>query len=104
MGVLNDVISAALRNHNVPQVVSTGTSSLAEALHSLLEPQSTADTTPNRTHAQPGAFRNYSSDFNLAVSAKLSSHGSALAPISLSNRNNLAKPTRIQPPDEDQNT
>jgi uncharacterized protein YidB (DUF937 family) len=58
MSILNDVIGAALRDHNVPQIGSTGTSPLAEALRSLLAPRSTeAGATPDNTHVEPDALQ-----------------------------------------------
>ena len=58
MSLLNDVIGAALRDHNVPQIGSTGTSPLAEALRSLLAPRSTEAGTPaDATHVEPAALQ-----------------------------------------------
>ena len=58
MSVLNDVIGAALREHNVAQVGSAGTSPLVDALRSLLAPRSTAaGATPDETQAEPDALR-----------------------------------------------
>jgi uncharacterized protein YidB (DUF937 family) len=57
MSLLNDVIGAALREHNIPQVGSGGTSPLVDALRSLLAPRSTAaGATPEETHAEPDAL------------------------------------------------
>jgi uncharacterized protein YidB (DUF937 family) len=58
MSLLNDVISAALRDHNVPQVGATGTAPLAEALRSLLAPRSTdAGAAGDNTHVEPDALQ-----------------------------------------------
>jgi uncharacterized protein YidB (DUF937 family) len=58
MSVLNDVISAALRDHNVPQVGAAGTSPLSEALRSLLAPRSTEAGTPaDDTHLESDALQ-----------------------------------------------
>jgi uncharacterized protein YidB (DUF937 family) len=58
MSLLNDVINAALRKHNVPQVGSTGSDSLVDVLRSLLAPQSTeAGTSPHETQAEPDALQ-----------------------------------------------
>ena len=39
MTFLNDAINAALREHNVPQVGTSGSSSLADAVRSLFAPK-----------------------------------------------------------------
>lgn len=58
MSFLNDVISAALREHNVPQVGSTGPTQLVDALRSLLAPKSTNTGTPaDETHVEPDALQ-----------------------------------------------
>jgi uncharacterized protein YidB (DUF937 family) len=58
MSVLNDVVSAALRDHNVSQMGSTGTSPLAAALRSLLAPRSVeAGRAPDDTHVEPDALQ-----------------------------------------------
>src|SRR5436189_3298917 len=58
MRLLNDAIGAALREHNVPQVGSAGTSPLVDALRSLLAPRSSAaGMALDDTHAEPDALR-----------------------------------------------
>jgi uncharacterized protein YidB (DUF937 family) len=58
MSLLNDAIGAALREHNVPQVGSAGTSPLVDALRSLLAPRSSAaGMALDDTHAEPDALR-----------------------------------------------
>jgi uncharacterized protein YidB (DUF937 family) len=58
MSLLNDVIGAALREHNVPPMGASGTSPLVDALRSLLAPRSTAaGAPPDETHAEPDALR-----------------------------------------------
>jgi uncharacterized protein YidB (DUF937 family) len=64
MSFLNDAIDAALRQHNVQQVGATGSSSLADALRSLLAPKS-ADSglAADATHAEPDALHELFSQF-----------------------------------------
>jgi uncharacterized protein YidB (DUF937 family) len=58
MSFLNDVIAAALRDQNVPQLGSTGTTPLADALRSLLAPRSTEAGLPaDATHLEPDALQ-----------------------------------------------
>ena len=58
MSLFNDAIGAALREHNVPQVGSAGTSPLVDALRSLLAPRSSAaGMALDDTHAEPDALR-----------------------------------------------
>ena len=58
MGILSDAISAALREHNVPQVGNTGTSPLAQVLRTLLAPRSTeVGAPPDQVQAEPDALR-----------------------------------------------
>jgi uncharacterized protein YidB (DUF937 family) len=58
MSLLNDAIGAALRDHNISQVGSAGTSPLAEALRSLLAPRSTeAGALPDATQVEPDALQ-----------------------------------------------
>ena len=58
MSLLNDAIGAALREHNVPQVGSAGTSPLVDALRSVLAPRSSAaGMALVDTHAVPDALR-----------------------------------------------
>lgn len=58
MSFLNDVINTALRDRNVSQVGSSGTSRLEDALRSLLAPRSTrAGTPPDQTPAEPDALQ-----------------------------------------------
>jgi uncharacterized protein YidB (DUF937 family) len=64
MSFLNDVIDAALRQHNVQQVGATGSSSLADALRSLLAPKSAgARLSPDATHTEPDALHELFSQF-----------------------------------------
>jgi hypothetical protein len=48
-------MGAALREHNLSQVGSAGTSPLADVLRSLLAPR-TADAAPDQAHVEPDAF------------------------------------------------
>jgi uncharacterized protein YidB (DUF937 family) len=58
MTLLNDVINAALRNYNVPQVGASGSSRLEDALRSLLAPKSTDAGAPaDETHVEPDALQ-----------------------------------------------
>jgi len=58
MSLLNDVINAALREHNVPQVGSTGTTQIIDALRSLLAPTSTSTgKPPDATHVESDALQ-----------------------------------------------
>jgi uncharacterized protein YidB (DUF937 family) len=58
MSFINDVIGAALRDHNIPQLGSTGTSPLADMLRSLLAPRSTEGGMPaDATHLEPDALQ-----------------------------------------------
>jgi uncharacterized protein YidB (DUF937 family) len=57
MSLLNDVIGAALREHNAPQAGS-GENPLVDVLRLLLAPKGTAaGATPQDTHAEPDALR-----------------------------------------------
>jgi uncharacterized protein YidB (DUF937 family) len=57
MSFLNDAINAALHDHNVPQLGAAGSSSLADALRSLLAPKATnAGLPPDDTHLEPDAL------------------------------------------------
>jgi uncharacterized protein YidB (DUF937 family) len=58
VSLLNDVIGAALREHNVSQVGSAGTERLIDAIQSLLAPKSTDAGTPtDKTHVEPDALQ-----------------------------------------------
>jgi uncharacterized protein YidB (DUF937 family) len=58
MSFLNDAINAALRNHNVPQVGTSGSSSVADALRSLLAPKAhQAGLSAEDTHVEPDALQ-----------------------------------------------
>jgi uncharacterized protein YidB (DUF937 family) len=58
MSFLNDMIQSALRDHNVPQLGSTGTSPLADTLRSLLSPKTVeAGAAPDDTHLEPAALQ-----------------------------------------------
>jgi uncharacterized protein YidB (DUF937 family) len=72
MSLLNDVIGAAVREHNVPQLGSTGTSPLVDALRSLLAPRSTAaGMAPDETHVEPDALQQLLSRFQQSGYAEL---------------------------------
>ena len=54
MSFLNDVINTALREDNVPQMGSSGTARLIDAVRSLLAPRSTQSTSPaDEAHIEP---------------------------------------------------
>ena len=58
MTFLNDAINAALREHNVPQVGTSGSSSLADAVRSLLAPKAhQAGLSAEDTHAETDAIQ-----------------------------------------------
>jgi len=58
MSVLNDVINAALREHNVQQVGSTGASPLVDVLRTLLAPRSVdRGASPDESHIEPDALQ-----------------------------------------------
>jgi len=58
MSLLNEAINAALREHNVRQVGMAGSSSLADALRSLLAPKAVqAGLSPDDTHVEPDALQ-----------------------------------------------
>lgn len=58
MSFLNDVINAALRDSNVPQVGASGTLGLEDALRSLLAPKSSnAGVAADQTHVEPDALQ-----------------------------------------------
>jgi len=58
MSFLNDAINAALRDHNVPQVGTSGSSSVADALRSLLAPKARqAGLSAEDTHVEPDALQ-----------------------------------------------
>jgi uncharacterized protein YidB (DUF937 family) len=58
MSLLNEAINAALREHNVPQVGMAGSSSVADALRSLLAPKAAqAGLAPDDTHVEPDALQ-----------------------------------------------
>jgi uncharacterized protein YidB (DUF937 family) len=58
MSLLNEAINAALRQRDVPQVGTAGSSSVADALRSLLAPKAAqAGLAPNDTHVEPDALQ-----------------------------------------------
>jgi uncharacterized protein YidB (DUF937 family) len=58
MSLLNEAINAALREHNVPQVGMAGSSSVVDALRSLLAPKAAqAGLAPDDTHVEPDALQ-----------------------------------------------
>ena len=64
MSILNDVINAALRNHDISQVGGAGSARLVDALRSLLAPKSSdAGTPPDQAHLEPDALKQLFSRF-----------------------------------------
>ena len=58
MSLLNEAINAALREHDVPQVGVAGSTSIANALRSLLAPKAAqAGLAPDDTHVEPDALQ-----------------------------------------------
>lgn len=58
MSLLNEAINAALREHNGSQVGMAGSSSVADALRSLLAPKAAqAGLAPDDTHVEPDALQ-----------------------------------------------
>ena len=58
MSLLNDVIQSALRDQAIPQLGSTGTLPLADALRSLLSPETArSGAAPDETHLEPDALQ-----------------------------------------------
>src|ERR1700704_6107037 len=60
MAFLNDAINAALREHNIPQVGTSGSASLADAVRSLLAPKGhQAGLSAEDTHAETDAIQEH---------------------------------------------
>jgi len=58
MSLLNEAINAALREHDGPQVGMAGSTSVANALRSLLAPKAAqAGLAPDDTHVEPDALQ-----------------------------------------------
>jgi uncharacterized protein YidB (DUF937 family) len=58
MSLLNEAINAALRGQDAPQVGIAGSSSVADALRSLLAPKAVqAGLAPDDTHVEPDALQ-----------------------------------------------
>ena len=58
MSLLNEAINAALREHEVPHVGMAGSTSVANALRSLLAPKAAqAGLAPDDTHVEPDALQ-----------------------------------------------
>jgi uncharacterized protein YidB (DUF937 family) len=72
MSLLNDVIQSALREQNVPQLASSGSSSLADALRSLLAPATTGGgAAPDAAHLEPDALQQLLARFERSGCADL---------------------------------
>ena len=68
MSVLNDVINAALREHNVQQVGSTGASPLVDVLRTLLASRSVdRRASPDESHIEPDARQQLLARFQAAA-------------------------------------